>query len=341
MIERALVFTDVVDSTRLVERLGDARAAEVWAAHDRRARELLARHRGREIDRTDGFFLMFDARRMPRASRSRITRRCAALALAARVGLHVGPVTLRENSPQDVARGAKPVEVEGVAKPLAARVMALAQGGQLLVTRCGARGARRRAPGRRAPRVPRSLSSERHRGAGRHPRDRRGSHRGLRAAARQRQGLSRRARGRLVVARAPGPAQPAGRARQLRRSCARAARSCRPPRRGPAPDHGARPGRHGQDALRAPLRPGVARRLAGRRVLLRPVRGALARRDLLRRRLALDVPLGATTPSCSWDTPSPAAAAASSSSTTSSRWSSTPPRRSAAGSTGRRTRRSW
>ena len=54
--------------------------------------------------------------------------------MAARVGLHVGAVTLRENSAQDVARGAKPVEVEGVAKPLAARVMALAQGGQLLVT---------------------------------------------------------------------------------------------------------------------------------------------------------------------------------------------------------------
>ena len=31
---RTLLFTDVVDSTRGVERLGDARAAEVWAAHD-------------------------------------------------------------------------------------------------------------------------------------------------------------------------------------------------------------------------------------------------------------------------------------------------------------------
>ena len=35
MITRALLFTDLVDSTRLVERLGDARAAEVFAAHDR------------------------------------------------------------------------------------------------------------------------------------------------------------------------------------------------------------------------------------------------------------------------------------------------------------------
>ena len=55
MASRALVFTDVVDSTLLVERLGDARAAELWTRHDRQARDLLTIHGGREIDRTDGF----------------------------------------------------------------------------------------------------------------------------------------------------------------------------------------------------------------------------------------------------------------------------------------------
>ena len=58
---KALLFSDVVDSTALVARLGDERAAKVWADHDARARTLLAVHRGREIDRTDGFFLLFDA----------------------------------------------------------------------------------------------------------------------------------------------------------------------------------------------------------------------------------------------------------------------------------------
>ena len=134
MIERALMFTDVVDSTRLVERLGDASAADVWAAHDRRARELLAQHRGHEIDRTDGFFLMFDTAQDAVRFALAYHEALPAIGMSARVGLHVGAVILRENSPQDVARGAKPVEVEGVAKPLAARVMALAQGGQLLVT---------------------------------------------------------------------------------------------------------------------------------------------------------------------------------------------------------------
>jgi class 3 adenylate cyclase len=58
-----LVFTDVVDSTRLVEQLGDVAAAALWARHDRLARDLLARHGGREIDRTDGFFALFDRAR--------------------------------------------------------------------------------------------------------------------------------------------------------------------------------------------------------------------------------------------------------------------------------------
>jgi len=132
--ERALLFTDVVDSTRLVEQLGDARAAEVWTEHDRHARELLAAHRGLEIDRTDGFFLVFDdaldAARFALAYQEALRD----LELEARVGMHVGAVTLRENAPEDVARGAKRIEVEGLAKPFAARVMGLARGGQCLLT---------------------------------------------------------------------------------------------------------------------------------------------------------------------------------------------------------------
>ena len=57
---RALLLTDVVDSTKLSEAIGDKAMAEVWAAHDRVARDLLPQWRGREIDKTDGMLLMFD-----------------------------------------------------------------------------------------------------------------------------------------------------------------------------------------------------------------------------------------------------------------------------------------
>src|SRR4029453_816776 len=133
---RALLLTDVVDSTKLAESIGDAAMANVWTAHDRVARDLLQIHHGREIDKTDGMVLMFDGAADAVAFSLAYHKALAALptALRARAGLHVGPVLLRENSADDIARGAKPIEVEGLAKPTAARVMSLARGGQTLMT---------------------------------------------------------------------------------------------------------------------------------------------------------------------------------------------------------------
>ena len=134
MSVQALLFTDVVDSTLLTQRLGDARARALWTEHDRGAREALRRHRGREIDRSDGFFLLFDS--AADAARYALDYHAllAALEMTAKVGLHVGAVTLRDTPANDVAQGAKRIEVEGLAKPVAARVMALARGGQTLLS---------------------------------------------------------------------------------------------------------------------------------------------------------------------------------------------------------------
>lgn len=133
---RALLLTDVVDSTKLSERIGDAAMAQVWTSHDRAARDLLPAWRGREIDKTDGMLMMFDSAADAVNYAIAYHRALAALPtpLKARAGLHVGPVILRENSAEDVARGAKPLEVDGLAKPTAARVMSLARGGQILLT---------------------------------------------------------------------------------------------------------------------------------------------------------------------------------------------------------------
>ena len=72
---RALLLTDVVDSTELSEALGDAAMAGVWTAHDRVARDLLPHWRGREIDKTDGMLLLFDAPAMRWTTRWPITGR--------------------------------------------------------------------------------------------------------------------------------------------------------------------------------------------------------------------------------------------------------------------------
>ena len=133
---RALLLTDVVDSTRLAEELGDARMAELRTAHDRIARDLLPLWRGREIDKTDGMLLLFDAVDdavgYALAYHGALTR--AKLPFQARAGIHVGPVTLRPNAADDIARGAKPIEVDGLALPITARVMSVALGAQTLLS---------------------------------------------------------------------------------------------------------------------------------------------------------------------------------------------------------------
>ena len=133
---RALLQTDVVDSTALSERLGDAATSALWEAHDRLARDLLRQWRGREIDKSDGFLLLF-AEAADAAGYALAYHRALgtlSVPLKARAGLHVGPVITRENASEDVALGAKMLEVDGLAKPTTARVMALALGGQTLLT---------------------------------------------------------------------------------------------------------------------------------------------------------------------------------------------------------------
>jgi serine/threonine protein kinase/class 3 adenylate cyclase/Tfp pilus assembly protein PilF len=150
-----LLASDLVDSTRLIERLGDDHAAEVFRRHDRLARDLLVEHHGREIDKTDGFLLMFgrptDAVQYAIAFHDRLAELGAELGLHvdARIGIHVGEVMLRENAAADVGRGAKPIEIEGLAKPVVARVMSLGLGRQTLLTRMPFDLARRGALGTR------------------------------------------------------------------------------------------------------------------------------------------------------------------------------------------------
>jgi predicted ATPase/class 3 adenylate cyclase len=133
---RTLLLTDVVDSTRIAATIGDAAMARLWAAHDRMARDLLRVHGGREIDKTDGFLLLFEQAAEAAAYAMAYHQALGRLQppLQARAGLHVGEVILTTNLPQDVALGAKMLEVDGLAKPLAARVMALAGPGQTLLT---------------------------------------------------------------------------------------------------------------------------------------------------------------------------------------------------------------
>lgn len=150
---KTLLLVDLVDSTRLLERLGDARAQQVFAQHDQLARGLLAYFDGREIDKSDGFLLLFERPIQAVGYALAYHRNLVSLGerldvpLEARAGIHLGEVFLRENAPGEVAKGAKPLEVEGLAKHTVARVAGLAHARQTLLTHAAFDLARRAAVG--------------------------------------------------------------------------------------------------------------------------------------------------------------------------------------------------
>jgi putative peptide modification system cyclase len=137
---RTLVLCDLVDSMALIERLGDRLGAELIRKHDRLARTIADRHGGQEIDKTDGFLMMFDRPIQAVAFALDYQRGLKQLnaaegsTLSARVGIHVGDVVVWDNSAEDIARGAKPIEVEGLVKPITSRLMSLALPGQILLS---------------------------------------------------------------------------------------------------------------------------------------------------------------------------------------------------------------
>lgn len=139
-ILRAVLLADLVDSTAFIERFGDANAASALQRLDLQIRDLLDFTGGRLIDKADGLLAIFErpiqavdfALRYQQALRHFSDG--ADGQLKARVGIHVGELMTWRNTDDAVRAGAKPLEVEGLAKPVAARLMSLALPGQILLS---------------------------------------------------------------------------------------------------------------------------------------------------------------------------------------------------------------
>jgi class 3 adenylate cyclase len=118
-----ILFTDVVDSTATAERLGDARWRKVLADQADRVRLNLAAFRGREIkDTGDGFLAIFDGTARAVRCAAVIRDSVAELGIQIRAGIHTGEVEIVPN------------DVRGVAVHTAARILALAGPGEILVS---------------------------------------------------------------------------------------------------------------------------------------------------------------------------------------------------------------
>jgi class 3 adenylate cyclase len=118
-----VLFTDVVGSTDLAAALGDARWLELRSAHNEVVRRHLAASRGREIATTgDGFLATFDGPARAVHCALRIRDSVRSLGLEIRAGLHTGEIELLDG------------DIGGIAVHLAARIMAMAQPSEVLVS---------------------------------------------------------------------------------------------------------------------------------------------------------------------------------------------------------------
>ncbi len=103
----AMLMTDIVDSTKLIEAIGDDAWVDVLRWHDATLRRQFAEHRGREIDHTgDGFLVCFtsaaDAVRCAVEIQRTLEahRKTAGFAPRVRIGINDGPVTFQDGSPR-------------------------------------------------------------------------------------------------------------------------------------------------------------------------------------------------------------------------------------------------
>jgi WD40 repeat protein/class 3 adenylate cyclase/tRNA A-37 threonylcarbamoyl transferase component Bud32 len=133
-----IVFTDLVGSTALKQQVGDLTGASLIQRHHGLVRELLRRFQGgAEIETAgDSFLILFakpsDAVRFGLLlhARLRAVNQGAAVRLEDRIGIHVGEVVIREQDGSSNPKGLTSIQVD-----TCARVMGLAEGGQILMTR--------------------------------------------------------------------------------------------------------------------------------------------------------------------------------------------------------------
>ena len=126
---RTFLFSDIVDSTRLAEAMGDAVWEQLLRWHDRALRAEFARWRGEEVKHGgDGFFVAFGDPDDGVACAAAIQRALArhrtehGFAPIVRIGLHAGEAAARDG------------DYFGSAVTRAARISAAAGGGEVLVS---------------------------------------------------------------------------------------------------------------------------------------------------------------------------------------------------------------
>jgi class 3 adenylate cyclase len=119
-----VLFTDIVSSTEQAAALGDRQWRDLLASHRSDVRRELRRYAGRELDTAgDGFFASFDGPARAIGCAQSIVASATEQGIAVRAGVHTGECERDDD------------KLTGIAVHIGARIAALAEAGEVLVSR--------------------------------------------------------------------------------------------------------------------------------------------------------------------------------------------------------------
>ena len=132
----AIVLTDIIGSTKFVQKNGSRVAAQWFGAHDKVVMNFIQRHNGRLVDASDGHLMYFgsvgDA--IAFAFDYKKFLRVKKFPFRSRVGIHWDKMLIIKSEEHLVRAGGKRINLEGIGKNIAARTMSLCEKEQILLS---------------------------------------------------------------------------------------------------------------------------------------------------------------------------------------------------------------
>jgi class 3 adenylate cyclase len=132
----AIVLTDIIGSTKFVQKNGSRIASQWFSVHDKAVMNFIQRHNGRLVDASDGHLMYFasvgDA--IAFAFDYKKYLRVKKFPFRSRVGIHWDTMLIVKAEEHLVRAGGKRINLEGIGKNIAARTMSLCAEEQILLS---------------------------------------------------------------------------------------------------------------------------------------------------------------------------------------------------------------
>tara|TARA_B100000927_G_C16449034_1_gene463033 strand:+ start:278 stop:1168 length:891 start_codon:yes stop_codon:yes gene_type:complete len=133
----AIVLTDIIGSTKFVQRNGSKISAMWFGIHDKAVMNFIARHSGQLIDASDGHLMMFatvsDAIGFAFDYKKYLRKK--KFPFRSRVGIHWDKMLIVKSEAHIVRAGGKRINLEGIGKNIAARTMSICGEEQILLSK--------------------------------------------------------------------------------------------------------------------------------------------------------------------------------------------------------------